>query len=135
MPHVSTTRRVGAAAFAVMSLVLSAIVAASPASATNDVVDTSTKLYVNPTSTTAQAAAGLSGQARADAQLLAGFPSATWFTKGTPAEVKAGVTALLDGSSASGAVPVLVAYNLPFRDCSQYSAGGAADTAAYKAWI
>ena len=32
-------------------------------------------------------------------------------------------------------MPVLVAYNLPFRDCAQYSAGGAADTAAYKAWI
>ena len=29
------------------------------------------------------------------------------------------------------AVPVLVAYNLPFRDCAQYSAGGAADTDAY----
>ena len=26
-----------------------------------------------------------------------------------------------------GCVPVLVAYNLPFRDCSQYSAGGAAE--------
>ena len=32
-------------------------------------------------------------------------------------------------------MPVLVAYNLPFRDCAQYSAGGAADTAAYNAWI
>jgi len=32
-------------------------------------------------------------------------------------------------------VPVLVAYNLPYRDCAQYSAGGAADTAAYEAWV
>src|SRR6185295_10332174 len=32
-------------------------------------------------------------------------------------------------------VPVLVAYNLPFRDCAQYSAGGALDLAAYEAWI
>ena len=32
-------------------------------------------------------------------------------------------------------VPVLVAYNFPFRDCAQYSAGGAIDAAAYKAWI
>lgn len=30
---------------------------------------------------------------------------------------------------------MLVAYNLPYRDCSQYSGGGAIDTAAYKAWI
>ena len=34
-----------------------------------------------------------------------------------------------------GAMPVLVAYNLPFRDCAQYSAGGALDTAEYEAWI
>jgi endoglucanase len=32
-------------------------------------------------------------------------------------------------------VPVVVAYNVPYRDCAQYSAGGAADTAAYEAWI
>ena len=32
-------------------------------------------------------------------------------------------------------VPILVAYNAPFRDCAQYSAGGATDTTAYKAWI
>ncbi|HTE61383.1 MAG TPA: glycoside hydrolase family 6 protein, partial [Solirubrobacteraceae bacterium] len=101
----------------------------------NDVVDPSGQLYVNPVSTTAQAAAALSGQQRADAQLLAGFPSASWFTKGTPGEVASAVDALVDGSSAAGAVPVLVAYNVPFRDCAQYSAGGAADTAAYVAWI
>jgi endoglucanase len=30
---------------------------------------------------------------------------------------------------------VLVAYNIPFRDCALYSAGGATDSAAYAAWI
>jgi endoglucanase len=34
-----------------------------------------------------------------------------------------------------GRVPVVVAYNVPYRDCAQYSAGGAVDTAAYEAWI
>src|SRR5204863_4009668 len=33
------------------------------------------------------------------------------------------------------AVPVITAYNIPGRDCSQYSAGGAANTKDYKAWI
>jgi endoglucanase len=33
------------------------------------------------------------------------------------------------------AVPVFVAYNIPGRDCSQYSAGGAPTDAAYDAWI
>jgi endoglucanase len=32
-------------------------------------------------------------------------------------------------------VPVLVAYDIPGRDCAQYSAGGALDAAAYAAWI
>jgi len=32
-------------------------------------------------------------------------------------------------------VPVLVAYNVPGRDCAQYSAGGAATGDDYKAWI
>ena len=33
------------------------------------------------------------------------------------------------------AVPVFVAYNIPGRDCSQYSSGGAPTDAAYDAWI
>jgi endoglucanase len=38
--------------------------------------------------------------------------------------------------AAAGAVPVLVAYNIPNRDCSGgYSAGGATDGAAYRDWI
>lgn len=34
-----------------------------------------------------------------------------------------------------GTVPILVAYNIPNRDCGNHSAGGAAGAAAYKAWI
>ena len=132
MTHASKMRRM--TAFSVGALVLSTL-SASPALAAQEALDPTKPLYVNPVSTTAQAAVGLSGQQRADAQLLASFPSASWFTQGTPAEVNVAVDALVDGSSAAGAVPVLVAYNLPYRDCSQYSAGGAADTAAYNAWI
>jgi endoglucanase len=92
-------------------------------------------LYLNPWSTTLEAAQSLSGQARADAQLLGSIPSADWFTSGTPAEVEAAVDAVVDAADAKGKMPVLVAYNLPFRDCAQYSAGGALDTAEYQAWI
>jgi len=38
-------------------------------------------------------------------------------------------------ASSAGAVPVFVAYNIPFRDCAQYSAGGASTNAAYRTWI
>jgi endoglucanase len=33
------------------------------------------------------------------------------------------------------AIPVLVAYNIPFRDCAQFSAGGATSVEEYQAWI
>ncbi|MFD4960040.1 glycoside hydrolase family 6 protein [Microbacterium sp. NPDC058389] len=93
------------------------------------------QLYVDPWSTTLEAAQSLSGQARDDAQLLGSIASATWFTDGSPAEVQARVDDVVSAAAAQGGMPVLVAYNLPFRDCAQYSAGGAADTAAYEAWI
>lgn len=93
------------------------------------------ELYVDPWSTTLEAAQSLTGQARDDAQLLGSIASADWFTSGTPAEVEAAVDDVVTAAAAQGRMPVLVAYNLPFRDCAQYSAGGAADTAAYTAWI
>lgn len=93
------------------------------------------QLYANPLNTTLEAAQKLSGQARADAQLLGSIPSADWFTKGTPAEVTVAVDKVVTAAAKAGKMPVLVAYNLPFRDCAQYSAGGAADTASYAAWI
>ena len=92
-------------------------------------------LYLNPYSTTLEAAQKLSGQARADAQLLGSIPSADWFTKGTPEEVRIAVDEMVTAAEARGEMPVLVAYNLPFRDCAQYSSGGALDTKAYTAWI
>jgi endoglucanase len=61
-------------------------------------------------------------------------PQAVWFTGGTPKDVQDGVHKVVERATNQG-TPVLVAYNIPFRDCSQYSAGGAADTASYEAWI
>jgi endoglucanase len=62
-------------------------------------------------------------------------PRAVWFTDGTPADVKAAVRKTVKTAALLHTVPVLVAYDVPFRDCAQYSAGGAVDTAAYEAWI
>jgi len=36
---------------------------------------------------------------------------------------------------AQRSIPVLVAYNIPFRDCAQFSAGGATSVAEYETWI
>jgi hypothetical protein len=62
-------------------------------------------------------------------------PQAVWLTSGTPSQVSATVTSTLRQANAERAVPVLVLYNIPGRDCGSYSAGGAENTADYEAWI
>ena len=62
-------------------------------------------------------------------------PQAVWLERGTPQEVEAQAKATMVAAAQQRRVPVFVLYNLPFRDCAQYSAGGAVDTAAYQAWI
>ena len=62
-------------------------------------------------------------------------PRAVWFTGGTPAQVLAQVRQTMAQAHAARAVPVLVAYDIPGRDCAQYSAGGALSQADYQAWI
>lgn len=130
----SRRRTLALAAAAALAAGLAVPLAAAPASADDPGLPGS-ELFLNPWSTTLEAAQSLSGQARADAQLLGSIPSADWFTTGTPAEVRAAVDDVVSAADAQGRMPVLVAYNLPFRDCAQYSAGGALDTAAYQAWI
>lgn len=93
------------------------------------------RIFVDPQSTTAQASEHLDGQSRRDALLLARFASASWFAYGTPDLAEAKAHDLVGRAAAAGQVPVLVAYNIPYRDCALYSAGGAADGSAYLAWI
>lgn len=66
---------------------------------------------------------------------LAATPRAVWLTGGSPNDVEKSVRKTMDAAACEHRVPILVAYNLPYRDCAQYSAGGAADTASYSAWI
>jgi len=62
-------------------------------------------------------------------------PQAVWFTQGTPRSVQQDVQNTVQRAADKGQVPVLVAYNIPFRDCALFSAGGATSVAEYKAWI
>ena len=66
---------------------------------------------------------------------MIGTPQAVWFTKGTPQSVRLAVRNTVQRAAEQGTVPVLVAYNIPFRDCAQFSAGGATSVTRYKAWI
>jgi endoglucanase len=86
----------------------------------------------------AQIADLLAAQDRAGAERIRGMVEtshAVWFTGGTAQEVESAVRQTVAAASGQHAVPVLVAYDVPFRDCGQYSAGGALGTADYLAWI
>src|SRR5215207_7248672 len=128
-------RRIGLAATAALVATVAIPLGAGAAHGADPGELPGSELYLNPYSTTLEAGQTLSGQARYDAQLLGSVPSAQWFTTGTPAEVQAAADQYVDAAASVGAMPVLVAYNLPFRDCAQYSAGGALNTAEYTAWI
>ncbi len=87
---------------------------------------------------TAQIADLTSSGNKADASLIKQMvqtPQAVWFTKGTPKTVMQDVRNTVALAAAKKTVPVLVAYNIPFRDCAQYSAGGAITVSEYEAWI
>lgn len=75
---------------------------------------------------------------KADANLIRSMintPQAVWFTQGTPKTVEQDVRNTVERAADKGTVPVLVAYNIPFRDCAQFSAGGATTVQEYKDWI
>ncbi|MBT2382164.1 glycoside hydrolase family 6 protein [Streptomyces sp. ISL-11] len=57
--------------------------------------------------------------------------TAVWLTGDDP---KAQAEQVTRRAEAEGRIPVLVAYNIPHRDCGQYSSGGAADAAHYRTW-
>jgi endoglucanase len=78
------------------------------------------------------------GHQDADAALLQSMvdtPQAVWFTSGTPHRVEQDVRQTVRLAAQDNTVPILVAYYVPGRDCSQYSAGGAPTGDAYRAWI
>lgn len=72
----------------------------------------------------------------ADAEALAPLadqPTATWIA--TPDNPYPAVEEVSRAAAAEDELPVLVAYNVPGRDCGSYSAGGAPDVDAYLSWI
>ncbi|MEX5632502.1 glycoside hydrolase family 6 protein [Parafrankia sp. FMc2] len=96
------------------------------------------RFHVDPTSDAATAARNLRATAPADAALMArmaGGSAARWFGDAEPAVLTARVRAHVSLIRAAGALPVLVAYGIPDRDCGSYSAGGASGPEGYRAWI
>jgi endoglucanase len=112
--------------------------AVAPASATPP--STGDELYVPPAQAGArrQIARLLAHGDREEAALIRAItdtPQAVWFEGGTPRSVKRDVRSTVNRAAARRSIPVLVTYNIPFRDCAQFSAGGATTQAEYEAWI
>lgn len=65
---------------------------------------------------------------------LGSIPTAKWFS-GWETDVASAVERTTREAEAARRIPVLVAYNIPDRDCSNHSSGGAVSEAAYMQWI
>lgn len=93
-------------------------------------------LYVDPQSTAAIWAGNNPSDGRVTdiRNRIANQPGARWFG-GWSGEIGAAVGHFVGTAWYYGRTPVLVAYNIPARDCGQYSAGGAGSLQAYRDWI
>jgi endoglucanase len=94
--------------------------------------------WVDPDTRAARQADAWEARGRVgDAALLrriADQPLATWVGDWIPDTVGE-VRRITVAARRDHRIPVLVAYNIPQRDCGRHAAGGAADAAAYRRWI
>ncbi|GHC64999.1 glycoside hydrolase family 6 protein [Streptomyces cinnamoneus] len=92
--------------------------------------------WVNPDGTAAKESARLRRSGKeADAELLqkiASQPVAEWVGIDDPEGQTRGFT---EAAVKADRDALLVLYNIPHRDCGQYSQGGASDGDAYRAWL
>ncbi|MES2437356.1 MAG: glycoside hydrolase family 6 protein [Patescibacteria group bacterium] len=95
------------------------------------------KLYVNPNNEASQVIKQWQNSRPADAEQLkkiANGASVTWLG-GWNWDITRDVQNAIKDAQAQGAMPVFVAYNIPGRDCGQYSAGGVGSADEYRNWI
>lgn len=92
--------------------------------------------WVNPDSRAArQVTAYVKAGRKAEAELIrkiAEQPTGEWIGPENPEQEVRGLT---EAADKAGRTALLVLYNIPHRDCGQYSQGGAVDGAAYRAWV
>ncbi|MFJ4472456.1 glycoside hydrolase family 6 protein [Streptomyces sp. NPDC089424] len=95
-----------------------------------------TPFWVNPHGNAAeQVAAYVRDGREAEAEAIrkiAEQPTAEWIGPENPRREARGFT---EAAAKADRTALLVLYNIPHRDCGQYSGGGAADGAAYRAWV
>src|SRR6476646_10710204 len=97
----------------------------------------SATLYVDPASAAKRQADAWRRTRPADAALMdriASQPLTQWMG-GWNLDIGRDVSTAISRITGSRSLPVFVAYNIPGRDCGQYSAGGANGADAYRKWI
>lgn len=95
------------------------------------------KLYIDPQSSAAQAAETLrvtDPEGAAWVDKIAAQPKAKWFGDWYD-DIQEAVDRSVTRMHADGALPVLVAYNIPERDCGNHSGSGTTSAEAYRVWI
>lgn len=94
------------------------------------------KLYVDPQSSAATWVRDnpKDGRSADIGAHIANQPAARWFGNWN-ADIGEAVGSYVGAAADAGRLPVLVAYNIPARDCGQHSAGGAGSPGAYQDWI
>jgi len=91
--------------------------------------------YVDPTSTPALWVEQHADDPRAPiVDKLAQVPMAHWFGGWQP-NIRQAVNQFVSAAAQAKQVPILVAYNIPARDCGGASKGGAEAANAYRQWI
>lgn len=95
------------------------------------------RLYVHPDSHARRQANAWQRSRPDDAakmRVIADQPQVIWFGDWMR-DVRGESDALVSRITASGALPVFVVYNIPYRDCGLHSAGGARGGDDYRRWI
>jgi endoglucanase len=137
VPLLHAGRRAATGATAIVAACASAFALATPAQAR---IDDRARFYTPAPDPGAvqqihQLAAAGQGRLAHQIRTMVNTPQAIWLTGGSGRSFTRQVATDVGRAAARHTVPILVAYNVPYRDCSQYSAGGAAGIADYEAWI
>jgi endoglucanase len=95
------------------------------------------KFYVDPNSSAANQVKAWGSSNPTGAALISKIStqSAAKWLGDWNANIYNDTKSFVDAAQNSGTVPVMIAYNIPNRDCNGYSSGGASSATAYQTWI
>lgn len=91
--------------------------------------------FVDPTTSGAVAAAQ-AAPPKPELNLIADTPQAWWVDQQTPVGAAAGaIQSHVAAAAGAGAMPIVVLYGIPHRDCGGFASGGLPSADEYRAWI